>query len=293
MTRVPGELTCAVCAGPMWKGKGTLPQGQAVCRPCRRIQSQPYGPRGGSDTRPSAEYVCQGCGCTFIGTRRHTRKYCTIQCANIDKGKQQRIRADSDSRVRRYQREGAAPGLTRRERDRLLAEWKRQGRACAYCPAPATTVDHVVPLVRGGTNYEGNLAPCCRPCNGAKAGWFVVEWRTGKRLSQLAKALRWKQAARRPKAKPLVIVQVTLRICPVCSALHDRTGAIYCSLGCCRTANERRKTERARKPPRTACPRGHRYDVPGNRRVRVRVRDGVERVETECAACAKSPGVAA
>lgn len=290
---MPRTLTCADCGNVMAAGRGSLPQGQAACRACRQVRPKPYGSRPGSG-RTLREFTCVGCGCAFKRVARPDAKYCTIQCANVDKGKKQRIRSDDDSRVRRHQREVVAPGLTRRERDALLATWRKQGKSCAYCTRPADTVDHVVPLVRGGTNYEGNLVPCCRSCNGAKAGWLVIEWRTGKRLTQLAESLRWKRQQRRTvKAKPQVIVQEVLRICPICEALHDRPGAIYCSRRCCSTANERRKTERARKPVRTACPRGHAYDVPGNRRVRVRVRDGAERIETECAACQRSPAVAA
>lgn len=48
-----------------------------------------------------------------------------------------------------------------------------------YCGSAVETIDHVIPLVRGGTNYEGNLAPCCRVCNSSKGGLLVSEWKTG------------------------------------------------------------------------------------------------------------------
>lgn len=83
----------------------------------------------------------------------------------------------------------------------------------------ATSVDHVLPLIRGGSNFEGNLVPCCRSCNGSKAGLFVSEWRHGLRCSRntgpahplnlrSAKALQW--------ADPL-----PLALC-ACGALTDR-----------------------------------------------------------------------
>lgn len=106
----------------------------------------------------------------------------------------------------------------------------RQGRSCSYCPAPATTVDHVLPLVRGGTNYEGNLTPCCRSCNGSKAGWLLVEWRTGRRLAPMPTALGW---VLRAKVKPPTLLELERQAmvpCPVCEAMHD--GAIYCSSRC-------------------------------------------------------------
>ena len=50
---------------------------------------------------------------------------------------------------------------------------------CEVCGGSglAETVDHVVPLALGGTNYEGNLAPACRRCNARKNALLLIEWR--------------------------------------------------------------------------------------------------------------------
>ncbi len=45
---------------------------------------------------------------------------------------------------------------------------RRDGYRCAYCPAPATTIDHVVPRSRGGQDSWENLVACCLRCNNAK-----------------------------------------------------------------------------------------------------------------------------
>lgn len=39
------------------------------------------------------------------------------------------------------------------------------------------TVDHVLPLIKGGTNHIGNLVPCCLACNLSKADDLVIVWR--------------------------------------------------------------------------------------------------------------------
>lgn len=43
-----------------------------------------------------------------------------------------------------------------------------EGR-CVYCgrsiPFDEMTIDHIVPLSKGGTNYEKNLQCCCKECN--------------------------------------------------------------------------------------------------------------------------------
>ncbi|MEI8247939.1 MAG: HNH endonuclease [Lentisphaerota bacterium] len=52
--------------------------------------------------------------------------------------------------------------------------WKNEiakGR-CHYCgktfPPDALTMDHVLPIVRGGKSARGNIVPCCKQCNNDK-----------------------------------------------------------------------------------------------------------------------------
>lgn len=58
-----------------------------------------------------------------------------------------------------------------------LWEWK-----CAYCFTSLSdhkirTLDHVVPLVRGGKHRITNLVACCRSCNLSKKDHLFSEWR--------------------------------------------------------------------------------------------------------------------
>ncbi len=52
--------------------------------------------------------------------------------------------------------------------------WRRQleDGVCHYCGqkvgAAALTLDHVVPVSRGGTSSKGNVVPACRECNSKK-----------------------------------------------------------------------------------------------------------------------------
>ena len=52
--------------------------------------------------------------------------------------------------------------------------WKNlrgQGK-CHYCgrqvPPRELTMDHLIPLARGGTSAKSNIVPCCKECNNKK-----------------------------------------------------------------------------------------------------------------------------
>lgn len=60
--------------------------------------------------------------------------------------------------------------------------WKRkcaEGR-CYYCgrefKPSALTMDHIVPLIRGGRSTKGNTVPACKDCNSKKKYLLPMEW---------------------------------------------------------------------------------------------------------------------
>ncbi len=52
--------------------------------------------------------------------------------------------------------------------------------ACYYCGEKVgfknLTMDHVIPLSRGGRSTKDNLVPCCKICNNKKKSLLPVEW---------------------------------------------------------------------------------------------------------------------
>lgn len=42
------------------------------------------------------------------------------------------------------------------------------GDRCSYCGAPASSIDHIVPVSSGGTNAWDNLTAACKSCNSKK-----------------------------------------------------------------------------------------------------------------------------
>lgn len=51
---------------------------------------------------------------------------------------------------------------------------------CYYCGrkfvAKELTMDHIVPLARGGVSSKGNMAACCKECNNLKKTMLPLEW---------------------------------------------------------------------------------------------------------------------
>ncbi len=57
---------------------------------------------------------------------------------------------------------------------RLSQWWQNQLQAgiCHYCGEKFSpdelTMDHIVPVARGGKSARGNVVPCCKECNNEK-----------------------------------------------------------------------------------------------------------------------------
>lgn len=162
-------------------------------------------------TKPTEKIkVCAGCNKTFLTLQSSHLQYCSTDCypqrirpskdcsrcgavgavyvgrlfcepCILARRNERRIHsADNAERNRKGNRlilERLAPGLGSHQRMKLLKLWKSQMRGCNYCDNLADTIDHIVPLSRGGTNYENNLVPACRSCNSKKRDKLISEWK--------------------------------------------------------------------------------------------------------------------
>lgn len=174
----------------------------SVCRACRQMARMRQ---------------CDQCGVEFEASARASRFCSRACCAASLRGTGRGGRAPS--KTRRDWRSRRSPGLSESERRQLLARWRRQGLACAYCSGPCETVDHVVPLIRGGTNFEGNLTPACRRCNSSKCDRLITEWRNGRPGGSTIQR-QWREPERRPHRTIEVRgVQTSLDVCYICGAL--------------------------------------------------------------------------
>lgn len=83
--------------------------------------------------------------------------------------------------------DGVEEAVVRRERAKARelrkTQWWRnklgQGK-CYYCgeatPAAELTMDHLVPLARGGMSGKNNLVASCKDCNNRKKAMLPLEW---------------------------------------------------------------------------------------------------------------------
>jgi 5-methylcytosine-specific restriction endonuclease McrA len=68
-------------------------------------------------------------------------------------------------------------------REMRKSRWWQQKTAagkCYYCQQLVSfkelTMDHLVPLTRGGRSTRANLVPCCKECNTQKKNMLPLEW---------------------------------------------------------------------------------------------------------------------
>lgn len=60
--------------------------------------------------------------------------------------------------------------------------WKRKRSegVCYFChekfPPKELTMDHIIPLIRGGKSAKGNVVPSCKECNNRKKHMLPLEW---------------------------------------------------------------------------------------------------------------------
>jgi len=70
--------------------------------------------------------------------------------------------------------------------------YERDGHMCLYCGATEDltldhlTLDHIIPLAKGGPHSEDNLIVACRSCNSSKGIKPLMEW-----LQTQPNALPW------------------------------------------------------------------------------------------------------
>lgn len=74
---------------------------------------------------------------------------------------------------RRTRELSSGTGITRQQWVETLEVF---ASSCAYCLAPGNTMEHIVPLSRGGTHDADNIVPACKSCNFSKHNRSLLEF---------------------------------------------------------------------------------------------------------------------
>jgi 5-methylcytosine-specific restriction endonuclease McrA len=82
--------------------------------------------------------------------------------------------------IRRLRLTSSRFEIKKAEIDNLLS------KPCFYCQqTQSNSLDHIIPLVRGGRHAIGNLIGACRPCNSKKQDKTIMEFRLYKRYQNV------------------------------------------------------------------------------------------------------------
>lgn len=166
--------TCVACLACRYRA-------ERVCMDCGRTFQGQYRRCRSCRPAPRSERTCATCGQRFRGTEsrcrdcRTTERVC-VDCGRPFQGSRNQCPACQTApyaRARRARKRAAS--VTGSLPASVYAEVLASG-PCVYCAAPATSIDHVWPLARGGPELAANLAPACAPCNSSKGSRLLIEW---------------------------------------------------------------------------------------------------------------------
>lgn len=112
---------------------------------------------------PTQQYVCQGCQGRFPGRAN------TLHCAGCKPA------PNAYATLRKIRLAANNAGMTGSDHEVSL-EYQRILRAdpCVYCGTTSTAIDHIAPVVEGGSDRWENLAPVCKSCNSRKRSRSVL-----------------------------------------------------------------------------------------------------------------------
>ncbi len=62
-----------------------------------------------------------------------------------------------------------------------VRQWRQSlhtftGKSCIYCGKPSESIDHILPMSRGGLSITENCVPACLSCNGKKSDTDAFDW---------------------------------------------------------------------------------------------------------------------
>lgn len=153
---MPRKSACSCCQQPMWRGKGSLPEGQGVCLACRRLAPKNPKPLPTEKTCPV---------CSVVFTANACRTYCSDACFLRNRYRRGGG-TPSPARVARRKDYGTAH---RKLREELLPQ--AVGQPCQHCGVTMQASDDLhLDHTEDRTGYRGIVHAACNRLDGARRG---------------------------------------------------------------------------------------------------------------------------
>jgi len=174
--RLPGEVVngrriCPTCSVDKSLAEWT----KGECRPCARLRSAAFRIEHPYIEMPRVPAICDRCGDPFAGTKRQSR-YCSIECSQADKS---RANWKHMNARRARMRAAFVEAFDRAE------VFERDGWICGICTEPvnpdtawphpmSASLDHIMPISRGGKHSRANAQTAHLTCNVRKSDALPV-----------------------------------------------------------------------------------------------------------------------
>ena len=123
----------------------------------------------------------------------HAQEICAKNAEYREKNYERRLEIERDSRSKNKEKWRPAKNARQSIRNRVFSEKqylildkelrKIYSSPCFNCGSTENqSLDHLIPLSRGGTHSYGNIITLCLPCNMSKHARTITEWKHSKRM---------------------------------------------------------------------------------------------------------------
>lgn len=138
----------------------------------KRFEADPDGERERKRLWNRAHYAERRTEARILDTRMRAKQ--SVARMRVEQPEKYRLRGQIKSLSRRVHKLQASGKFTMAEWSKLKEEYDYTCLSCKRRePEIKLTVDHVIPLCRGGTHSIENIQPLCKSCNSIKGKKFI------------------------------------------------------------------------------------------------------------------------
>jgi len=159
--------------------------------PTAAERAKRYRDRKSGRLPPPVQLLCLTCGKNHSGARGQYCCRCWLKTDEGRKWQRNRVKVfrvsnpestarntyETNRRRGAFRRAGRRNALVPLTRQQLQQRFSLFGNRCAYCGnSDRVSIDHVMPLSKGGLDEHSNIVPACKTCNSSKNSKDVESW---------------------------------------------------------------------------------------------------------------------